>query len=116
MEQTIFLCFQVINEYTAYPIDKNKDPLLETIIISYLNKSIGYQQKDIIISLLQEFDKLIYHKIHEDVRDIEIDFNLSRKSAKFCRNIYSRLKNTSVKIYKKIEKKKLFPPLKIHNE
>ena len=92
VNQTIYLCYQVVNNYVINNLSSNKDPWLETLLITFLNNSMQCDHNRIIPSLLQELDKLIYHKLHDDVKYYEINFKLSHKTAKLSREIFCELK------------------------
>ena len=66
------------------------DPVLEYLIIKFVATTIFIKEK-ILLCLIQEFDKLLFNKINNDINSYKFFENTRIKVSQFTNNVHSYL-------------------------
>jgi len=95
----IEIIFEIIKDMYNLDYVLSSDPFLEYYIINFISNTIFYKEK-LLLCLIQEFDKLIFGKISEDVNNYKFIEKNRIKVSQFANKIDSYIK------YKKLFSKK----------
>ena len=88
IDTKIEIIYEIIKSTYNIEYELIEDPVLEYLIIKFVGATIFIKEK-ILLCLIQEFDKILFNKINNDVNYYKFFENTRVKVSQFANNVHN---------------------------